>query len=749
MMGSAIRIKCLTVMAGITVLGSCGLESGAIETPASQFARAPVPLADSNLIMQIISAEDDRAGTEQELDLLRNSLGAPNPWIRQLTVRAVGRLERSELAELLIPSLHDVEPDVRAEAANALGQAVSRGGGSVAAGVLLERMREESHPVVLGAIAEALGRIRLESVDSMRSIETALVDASRRATGIALVGVARGLESWLRLNNRNLRPTGSTVERLYALASLRPGPDDYTVIRVRRLALAALIGGAFVDASLLRRSLEDRDVEVRRLAAVGVGMLLDDPAWDSIVAKAVDDEAPTVRYAALRVRGLRVRGASGCLRLAEAIDDPDEHVALLAIDLLGDRCARVDSAASLLEREVARLPTAKSDSWHRAAHGLVALAKVAPDRAAEALPSFVGHEVWWVRRYAATAAGILRAADELRALASDDQDNVREAAVTALADVLGHQADSIYVAQLARPDYQLVITASRALEGSPTPEMAVPALLNSLERITGEKKETSRDARRELLLRLEELAGRRQADYLASYLRDFDPAIAGETARVLQSWTGRHWVPAPQPLPRASLPSFGELLELEETRVVVELRGGGSLELRLLPFEAPTNVWRFVRLARAGYFDGLTFHRVVPGFVIQGGSPGANEYMGDGPYTRDELVRQSHLRGTVGVSTRGRDTGDGQIFINLVDNPRLDHEYTIFAEVVRGMDTVDRVLEGAVIERLELLEVHPPSHKPTLPAAAVLRSVRPDREHQVHHEIHVLSERVGDGGDDR
>ena len=81
---------------------------------------------------------------------------------------------------------------------------------------------------------------------------------------------------------------------------------------------------------------------------------------------------------------------------------------------------------------------------------------------------------------------------------------------------------------------------------------------------------------------------------------------------------------------------------------------------------------------KAGYYNGLTFHRVVPNFVIQGGSPGANEYAGDGLYMRDEIGTASHVRGTVGFSTRGRDTGDAQFFINLVDNPRLDFEYTVF-----------------------------------------------------------------------
>jgi cyclophilin family peptidyl-prolyl cis-trans isomerase len=133
------------------------------------------------------------------------------------------------------------------------------------------------------------------------------------------------------------------------------------------------------------------------------------------------------------------------------------------------------------------------------------------------------------------------------------------------------------------------------------------------------------------------------------------------------------------------------------------VRDVGRFEIRLLPNEAPLNAWRFLRLARQGFYEDLTFHRVVPNFVIQGGSPGANEYMGDGPYTRDEVGMQSNLRGTLGVSTRGRDTGDGQIYVNLVDNLRLDHTYTVFAQVERGEDVIDAILEGDVIEDVQVM----------------------------------------------
>jgi cyclophilin family peptidyl-prolyl cis-trans isomerase len=131
------------------------------------------------------------------------------------------------------------------------------------------------------------------------------------------------------------------------------------------------------------------------------------------------------------------------------------------------------------------------------------------------------------------------------------------------------------------------------------------------------------------------------------------------------------------------------------------MAGRGSFEIALDVDFAPLTAVRIARRAGEGYYDGLTFHRVVPNFVIQGGSPGANEYVGDPLYMRDEVG--IHRRGTVGISTRGRDTGDAQLFVNLVDSPRLDHLYTVFGTVVSGMDVVDGVLEGDVIERVEVV----------------------------------------------
>jgi cyclophilin family peptidyl-prolyl cis-trans isomerase len=150
---------------------------------------------------------------------------------------------------------------------------------------------------------------------------------------------------------------------------------------------------------------------------------------------------------------------------------------------------------------------------------------------------------------------------------------------------------------------------------------------------------------------------------------------------------------------------FGDLRQC----VTIDMSPGGAIHLRMAPDLAPIAVEQFLKLATMEkYYNGLTFHRVAPNFVIQGGSRGANEYAGAPQYMRDEIGGW-HVRGAVGLSTRGRNTGDAQIFINLVDNPRLDTNYTVFAHVFpEDMDRVDRIQEGAVMRSIAMTSCPPP-----------------------------------------
>ena len=178
-----------------------------------------------------------------------------------------------------------------------------------------------------------------------------------------------------------------------------------------------------------------------------------------------------------------------------AATDADTHVALYALDLLS-RCASSPEAVALLGHEVDDLSHAGSPrGWHRAAHALVALATAAPERGTAALAQFKGSRIWQLRMYAARAAAVLKDRDTLAALASDDDDNVREAAVEGLRKVAGHAADAVYIAQLTRPGYQVLRAAALALEGTASADAAAPALKAAWQRLVGEGHDNSHDAR--------------------------------------------------------------------------------------------------------------------------------------------------------------------------------------------------------------------------------------------------------------
>lgn len=660
---------------------------------------APSPLeaqTDLRLREAILVAEDARPTTRDGLAPPLAGLRSEDTVAQRLAVRALGRQERPDLVPDIAPLLGAVAPSVRAEAANALGQAVARGPGRPVRRLLEDRLGVEDHPAVRGAIYRTLGRLHDPTEDERRATELLLVQGSHGPAGDApsqvLEGVALGLASLYRRAPGRGEPSVHAIERLVELtAPERP-------VRVRRFAMAALIAGGRADSGALLDALRDPEREVRRLAVLAAFAQENLPGRERIVHRAWSDPDPGVRYEAVRAYGRRMRARDGCVPLIRSLSDPAPAVVLLALDQLGP-CG--PAAAPVLGRVAARDLTATG--WHAPAGALVALGRAAPATADSLLDRFVTAAVWQVRMHAAGAAGATGNLTVLRRLARDPHPNVAEAALAQLTRLRGQAEDSLYLAALDRDDYQLVRTAARALDSTTAAVPAVPRLLAALDRLTRKGEETSRDTRLALLEAVGTLGGPAQADRVRRYLTDYDPVLADRAAAILTRWTGTAHQARPRPLRAPRVPSWQEIEAMDSLRGVFLMRGGARFVVRLHPFDAPTNVARFVRLARAGYFNGLTFHRVVPNFVVQGGSPGANEYVGDGPYTRDELGLRSNLRGTVGLSTRGRDTGDGQLYINLIDNLRLDHDYTVWADVVEGMDVVDRMLEGAVIERVELV----------------------------------------------
>ena len=410
----------------------------------------------------------------------------------------------------------------------------------------------------------------------------------------------------------------------------------------------------------------------------------------------------------------RALGATNtnCDELRLALADASWAVRLRATDLVGVSCA-LDTGVIGILRDWANTPPTSSmrsrdgASWHPAAHALATLARVAPADARSAFRRIASSDIPELRMYAARAATTLNDTIALRRLAGDANDNVKEAAINGLLRVAGHSADDVLLGAIASQGYQAVRAAARALKESPRGDAVLSAAITIALRLRGDSSETSRDARIALVERIAEFAKPGDWPRIAPLGTDFDCAVTraiGDIAVKLGVAIEAERFCRPMPI---TLPTDAVRLALGadvRLRVVMaDSSGGGSFTVRLRGDIAPVMAARVIAIAKSGWYNARTWHRVEPNFVIQGPSPGANEYVGFPRFFRDELGNVPHLRGTIGMSTRGHDTGDAQWFVNLIDNNRLNPAYTVFAEIVEGIGVADGVLEGDVIARIEVL----------------------------------------------
>ena len=449
------------------------------------------------------------------------------------------------------------------------------------------------------------------------------------------------------------------------------------------------------DSALIYRILTAEDHRNASDSALAQGMANADPRVRALAARALARITDST-YAARRAGPVYaprvtwplpewrprldslVAAKDDCAHLERALGDSAWQVRFRAADVLSASCAASTGIRDTLLAWVARLPAdwshhaAGVPSWQPAAHAVRALARTRPAESIPPIRRLAGHPSWGVRLYTARAAGIAADTATLRRLALDRDDNVKEAAITALSALTGHTDDAIYRKALNSSGAQAVRAAALALKGGTDLEDA-RALDRALRRWLRRPNDSERDARLALL------------------------DAAGRPATEDRKWN------APPPLPADVVP----LALGADVRLVVTMSpaaGGGNFTVHLRGDVAPITAARIIELVRHHYYDGLVWQRVIPDFVIQGGGPGANEYVGYTHFFRDELGTVSHLRGGVGMSTRGHDTGDGQWFFDVGDEARLDPLYTLFGEVVEGMDVVDAIQEGDRIASIRMEE---------------------------------------------
>ncbi len=484
---------------------------------------------------------------------------------------------------------------------------------------------------------------------------------------------------------------------------MRPLTTSITALAVV-LALGARVGGAQslrrADSALVGRILlaEDRRDSTNAALAAGIAhtdarvraiaqrathriqdplfaartVLTEQPALPPLSAPPLWSE-PAWRLRHRALASLR----DDCAALQLAASDSAWPVRFRAAALVRESCAGNQELVQTFLRWIEETPRgiAARDrgevAWQGAANGLIALARIRPQEGRRALTQFITHPDWHLRQYAARAAGIVSDTVALRRLATDRDDNVAETAIAALARHTGHTDDTLYLAAIERRGAQVVRAAAMALKGSPRTDVA-HAATRAFDRWVTRANASARDARLALL----DVAGRPASD-------DRPPPNVATLP------------------PEAVALALG--LEIRLRVTMDRASGGGSFDVRLRGDVAPIMAARILALVRNAYYDGLSWHRVEHDFVIQGGSPEANEYVGYPQFLRDELGTVTHARGTLGMSTRGHDTGDAQWFVNLRDNARLDRDYTVWGEIIAGIDVVDGVLEGDRIERIRVL----------------------------------------------
>jgi len=655
--------------------------------------------------------------------LLALATDAMDYRLRARALRALARIQDVATLDTVRAGLKDPVADVRDEAAFAAGQLAlswepltdaERG---VLADTLLETEATERDAAVrvtqldaLGrtgtpaAVARLVERLQGEDVEVAGRAALALGVAARRDGAAVVAGVPLEPAAALLAAERPLEARyGGTylltmAKRPEALPALRRCLGDADA-DVRGLCAKAFgdVGGP-EDAAVLGTLLED---SVPRVAAEAARSLAKLAAMCGGPCTALDALEALVPRAKRVARGMETPEATGGDAKVETLARSSEGHALLALAqqglpdfgaplLVSLRLALADaerSAASDLARTDlgwldCRLAAAldrqrgvpgdsqscglgRVQDERRLALGLREVAQSKGKGAADFAVGYLGHRDARVRMAALEALGarpVLRTATAVSSLAEGEDLVVAGAAVTTLGKLNATGALSMVEAlaervpkepgDLAEP----VAGALVALQGP----AAEPRFRQWL-------KHPHANVRRVATEALTQLTGQP--------VRSERVELPADTFR-------------PEPAPAGARLVF---------RTVK-----GDITVRLDVDEAPLTSGNLYALARKGYFNGVTFHRVVPDFVAQGGDPRGDGEGGPGYSIRCEMTRRPYRRGTVGMALAGKDTGGSQFFFTHAPQPHLDGRYTAFGEVVSGMDVVDALLEGDIIREVRV-----------------------------------------------
>jgi cyclophilin family peptidyl-prolyl cis-trans isomerase/HEAT repeat protein len=650
----------------------------------------PPPPTRMHKLSRILEMEDTRTAGAGELDrYLRDA----DRSIRRRAALAAGRIADRSLVPTLVELMNDGEVEVRQMAAFGLGLI-----GDPAAADRLIASLQDTEGVVRARSVEALGRLGDPRLAA--NVAAFVVEQAPRTKGLITI---RGDDP--------ANPRDPWVELRLALISL------YGLKEPKAAAHALLVGteprfdwwaATFVasrlESPLLRPVLvagaASTDPLSRAFAARGLGALKDASAVDILAGLTRDaDEG----VAATATKALGVLGdARGVPAVAALLVSPRPALvreALRALAVLpGDR--------SLRDRLVP-LVGAK-EPWLRGP-ALQALARSDRDSFGLILSGLDPDPEWSVR--GALAGGLADVGDEvaLRVLygaLKDDDARAIPPMLEAVRKARGNDAVDTLRRHLEHADFAVRAAAAEGLAALKTQGQT-----DALVAAYGRAKDDGADVDARLAV-IAALATQTDAPAQQA-LREIasgDPlrVVRERAAAALTTAGGTAGDPGPEKgrpfvdyrvamAPYDTQPGTA----LYSPRAFIKT-SHGTIEILLDVVETPLTTASFIDLARRGFYDGLTFHRVEPHFVVQGGCPRGDGSGGPGYSLRCEISQRPYGRGAVGMALSGKDTGGSQFFITHSPQPHLDGGYTLFGQVVKGMEVVDQIRPGDKVERIEI-----------------------------------------------
>jgi peptidylprolyl isomerase len=657
-------------------------------------------------------------------------LMSPEETIRSMAALALANIQDSTTITPLLPLLSDASPQVRGIAAFALGQI----GGNAPQDMLVARLGIETDSTVLARIVEALGRIGDE-----RALD-AVVEFQPSPNQPAILADRALAVARFALPPRNLKNERSMW---FCFDLLNHSDAEVRWRALFALWRAASHGLIDVEISKRREDLQkianDPSADVRINFATLLGRTRSTDAVDLIRAM-LQAEA---RLGDWRVQVQLARACATFLPnvpelmrdLLGFLESANDHVKIAALQgLMGlPRQTVLGNADSTrLNRAVVRLATTKSPSAELVrGEALVALARLYPEEFNRR--NFMKEEGLSIREQTKVIEGMSAIANVrsmVQVMSFLESDTVRVA--MAGWDFIRRFLTASTVARLRTEDSDLQEVGTwlyqKALRSLKRGDMAITklvatalsdtALFQALARygendslvhalIASYQVLSSPDdveAMQAVVEAMGRIGDERFVPTLGGALKDPDKTVATRAAAVLQQITGKEYsslIPAATTALTTDY-DWPALESIAREQPITILTNKGTVKLRLLRDEAPFTVLSFVRLVKKKFYDGLSFHRVVPNFVVQGGDPRGDGWGGPGYAIRSEFSLRNYARGSVGMASAGKDTEGCQFFLTHLPTPHLDGRYTIFAIVSDGMEVVDRLQVGDTILSITL-----------------------------------------------